>query len=226
MVGEMKHWGTHTHGEFIPLHFTMETLDKVEEHVLEFLGEKSYALKIGTSAIRVQKPSRPISSIDKNLCNIGTIKRLRRNYYLTKNDQLTSTQASFETIHSEFKELQKEFPGYIKASNIIPSPMCITFGAPGIMYHADFKTNSMLTDVTYSCFTKGYYLCTTNIYFEALGKFAVVFQGVLDGLSKDDFKAYFLSFLTSFDFVFGSSDADIDMNFSGLIEKSRYIEDI
>ncbi|KAG2224302.1 hypothetical protein INT45_012870 [Circinella minor] len=90
MVGEMKHWGTHTYGEFIPLHFTMKTFDKVEERVLEFSGEKSYALKIGTSTIRVQKPSRPISSIDKNLRNIGTIKRLRCNY-LTKNDQLTLT---------------------------------------------------------------------------------------------------------------------------------------
>ncbi|KAG2217455.1 hypothetical protein INT45_009654 [Circinella minor] len=66
------------------------TLDKVEEYVLEFLGEKSYALKIGTSAICVQKPFRPISSIDKNLRNIGTIKSLRHNY-LMRNDQLTLT---------------------------------------------------------------------------------------------------------------------------------------
>ena len=212
----MKHRGIHSHGEFIPLHFTMETLDKVEERVLEFPGEKSYALKVGTSAVCVQKPSRPISNIDKNLRNIGTIKRLHRNY-LAKNDQLTSSQTSFETTHSEFKELQREYPNYIKASNIVPSPMCITFGAPGIMHRADFKKNPMLTDVTYSCFTNGYYLCTTNIYFEELGKFAVVFQGVLDGLSKDHFKAYFISFFTAFDFVFGSSDADIDINFSGLV---------
>ena len=68
--------------------------------------------------------------------------------------------------------------------------MCITFGAPGIMYHADFIKNPMLTDVTYSCFTKDYYF-TTNIYFEELGKFAVVFQALLDGLSQMHFKSYF-----------------------------------
>ena len=72
----MKHWGTHTYGEFIPLHFTIETLDKVEQHVLEFPGKKSYTLKVGTSAVCVQKPSRPISDINKNLHNIGMIKRL------------------------------------------------------------------------------------------------------------------------------------------------------
>ena len=109
VVGEMKHQEIHSHGEFIPLHFTIETLDKVEERVIEFPGEKSYALKVGTSAGRVQRPSRPISDINKNLRNIGTIKRLRRNY-LAKNDQLTSFQTSFEAIHSEFKGLEREFP--------------------------------------------------------------------------------------------------------------------
>ena len=75
----------------------------------------------------------------------------------------------------------------------------------------------MLTDVTYSCFTKDYYLCTTNIYFEELGKFAVVFQAVLDGLPQIHFKSYFLSFFTTFDFVFGPLDVDIDTNYSGLV---------
>ncbi|KAI7847819.1 hypothetical protein BDC45DRAFT_575440 [Circinella umbellata] len=94
-TGVMNHEGTQTHGKFIPLHFTMETLEKVEERVLEFPAEKPYGLKVGTSPIRVQKPARPVSDIDPNLCNLGTIKRFQRTY-LAKNDKLQSPQAALK----------------------------------------------------------------------------------------------------------------------------------
>ena len=212
----MNHEGTHTHGKFIPLHFTMETLEKVEERVLEFPVEKPYGLKVGTSPVRVQKPARPISDIDPNLRNLGTIKRFQRTY-LAKNDKLRSSQAVLESAHMELADLTNEFPGYLQSADITPGKMCITFCAPYIAMKADFKKHPMLTDVTYDCFTKGYYLCTTNIYFEEIDKFGVIFQGVLDGLSTMHFKNYFLSFFKTFDFVFGHADELIDMNFSGLV---------
>ncbi|KAG2213284.1 hypothetical protein INT45_008738, partial [Circinella minor] len=211
----MNHEGTHTHGKFILLHFIMETLEKVEERVLEFPTEKPYGLKIGTSPMRVQKPARPVSDIDPNLRNFGTIKRFQR-MYLVKNDKLRSSQPALESAHMELADLTNEFPGYLQSADITPGKMCITFCAPDIAMKADFKKHPTLTDVTYDCFTKEYYLCTTNIHFEEIDKFAVIFQGVLDGLSTIHFKNYCLSFFKTFDFVFGHTDEVIDMNFSGL----------
>ncbi|KAI9271950.1 hypothetical protein BDA99DRAFT_557152 [Phascolomyces articulosus] len=189
-TGVLHQKGTHSHGKFIPLHFTMETLEK---------------------------PARPISNIDLNLRNMGTIKRLQRNY-LVKNDKLQSSQPALESVHTELADLTKEFPGYLQSADITPGNMCITFSAPGIAAKADFKKHPMLTDVTYDCFTKGYYLCSTNIYFEELDKFAVIFQGVLDGLSMIHFKSYFLTLFKTFNVVFGDMEKIIDMNFSGLLD--------
>ncbi|KAG2226074.1 hypothetical protein INT45_011691 [Circinella minor] len=193
-TGVMNHEGTHTHGKFIPLHFTMETLEKVEERVLEFPAEKPNGLKIGTSPMRIQKPARPVSDIDPNLRNLGMIKRFQRTY-LAKNDKLRSSPPA----HMELADLTNEFPGYLQSADITPRKMCITFCAPDIAMKADFKKHPILTDVTYDCFTKGYYLCTTNIYFEEIDKFG------------------------TFNFVFGHTDEVIDMDFSGLKQSVQQI---
>ncbi|KAI7846937.1 hypothetical protein BDC45DRAFT_576421 [Circinella umbellata] len=172
----------------------METLEKVEEHVLEFPVEKPYGLKVGTSPICVQKPVRPISDINPDLRNLAVL----------------------ESAYMELADLTNEFQGYLQSADITPGKMCITFCVPDIAMKADFKKHPMLTNVTYDCFIKGYYLCTTNIYSEEIDKFGVIFQGVLDRLSTMHFKNYFLSFFKTFDFVFGHADEVIDMNFSGL----------
>ncbi|KAI9255270.1 hypothetical protein BDA99DRAFT_562530 [Phascolomyces articulosus] len=143
--GDLVHRGTHTHGRFVPLHFTMKTLDEVEQRILEFPQEKPQALKIGTSHSRVQMPARPMNLIDENLQNLGTIKRLQRNY-LIKNDKLPSAQPAFERAHMELADLTMEFPGYLQDANIMPGQMCFTFCAPGIAGNADFKKHPMLTD--------------------------------------------------------------------------------
>ena len=66
-IGKCAHKGTHMHDTYEPLHNTMEVLDKVEERVLECLSETTYALKVGTSVIRLQVPARPIHMISKTL---------------------------------------------------------------------------------------------------------------------------------------------------------------
>ncbi|KAI7847022.1 hypothetical protein BDC45DRAFT_576299 [Circinella umbellata] len=53
-----------------------------------------------------------------------------------------------------------------------------------------------------------YYLCSTNIFFDELDEFVVVFQAVLDGLTTDHFKAYFLAFFQTFAFAIGRLDED------------------
>ncbi|KAG2205476.1 hypothetical protein INT45_011676 [Circinella minor] len=175
----------------------MKTLEKVEERVLEFPTEKPYGLKIGTSPMCVQKPARPVSDIDPNLRNLGTIKWFQHTY-LAKNDKLRSSQPALESAHMELADLINEFPGYLQSADITPGKMCITFCTLDIAMKADFKKHPMLTNVTYDCFTKGYYLCITNIHFEEIDMFAVIFQGVLDGLSTIHFKNYF----KTFDFFF------------------------
>ncbi|KAI7846581.1 hypothetical protein BDC45DRAFT_542756 [Circinella umbellata] len=114
--------------------------------------------------------------------------------------------AVLESAYIELLDLTNEFPCYLQSADITPRKMCITFCAPDIAMKVDFKKHPMLTDVTYDCFMKGYYLCTTNIYFEEIDKFGVIFQGVLDGLSTIHFKNYFLSFFKTFDLVFGYAD--------------------
>ena len=221
-IGKCAHKGTHTHDTYEPLHDTMEVLDKVEERVLECPSETAYALKVGTSVIRPQVPARPIRMISKTLQRHGKIKRYRRNY-LTKAGELSSTRPSLERSVEELQELKNDFPGYLQSVNIMPSEFCITFSVPAVAARVDFHKHPILTDVTYDCFTKGYYLCSTNIFFDELDKFGVVFQAVLDGLTTDHFKAYFLAFFRTFAFAIGRLDEDIDINFSSLVCRTDYL---
>ncbi|KAG2216208.1 hypothetical protein INT45_011161 [Circinella minor] len=215
-LGHFKHKGTHTHGIFEALHDTMEVLDKVEERVLECPSETAYALKIGTSIVRPQQPARPMRLISKALHRHGKIKRYRRNY-LTKAGKLPYTRPSLERAAEELGELKDDFPGYFRSVDVMPSQFCIAFSVPGIAARANFHKHPILTDVTYDCFPKGYYLCSTNVFFEELGKFGVIFQAVIDGLSAEHFKAYFLAFFRTFGAVIGNMDKEIDINFSGLV---------
>ncbi|KAG2224380.1 hypothetical protein INT45_006780 [Circinella minor] len=215
-ISKCTHKGTHMHDTFEPLHDTMEVLDKVEERVLECPSETAYALKVGTSVIRPQVPARPISMISKTVQRHGKIKCYCCNY-LTKAGELSSTRPSLERSVEELQELKNDFPRYLQSVNIMSSEFCITFSVPAVAACVDFNKHPILTDVTYDCFTKGYYLCSTNIFFDELDKFGVVFQAVLDGLTTDHFKAYFLAFFRTFAFAIGRLDEDIDINFSGLI---------
>ncbi|KAG2218524.1 hypothetical protein INT45_000950 [Circinella minor] len=93
--------------------------------------------------MRIQKPARPVSDIDPNFRNLGTIKRFQRTY-LAKNDKLRSSQPTLESAHMELADLTNEFPGYLKSADITPKKMCITFCAPDIAMKADFKKYPML----------------------------------------------------------------------------------
>ncbi|KAG2213753.1 hypothetical protein INT45_001808 [Circinella minor] len=97
----------------------------------------------------------------------------------------------------------------------------LTKAVPGIAVRVNLNKHLILMDVTYDCFPKGYYLCSTNVFFEELGKFGVIFQAVIDGLSAEHFKAYFLAFFHIFGTVIGHMDKEIDINFSGLFDISR-----
>ena len=81
----------------------------------------------------------------------------------------------------------------------------------------DFKKNPVLTDVTYDAFPDGFYLCTTNMFFEELDQYMVIFQAVLDGLSSDHFESYFKAFFKKYNLVVRHTDDEIDTNFSGLV---------
>ncbi|KAG2220983.1 hypothetical protein INT45_006516 [Circinella minor] len=218
--GHFKHKGTHSHGTFEALHDTMEVPEKVEERVLECPSQTAYALKIGTSVVRPQQPARPMRLISKALHRHGKIKRYRRNY-LTKAGKLPSTRPSLERAAEELGGLKNDFAGYFKSINMLPSQTCIAFSVPSVTVRVNFHKHPIITNVTYDCFPEGYYLCSTNIFFEELGKFGVIFQAVINGLSTDHFKAYFLAFFRTFGAVIGHVDEDINTNFSGLKGKER-----
>ena len=213
---KMAHKGVHTHGKFQPLHDSMQTLKKLEERILDCPAETPKGLIVGTSAKRPLEPSRPVYDIDENLHNRGKLKRYRRNY-LSKHGLLPSAKPTLESTQKELCSIEREFPGYFNTIDITTSQMCVSFRAPSIASRVDLKDHPILTDVTYDCFTDGYYLCTTNIFFEKLDKYAVIFQAVLDGLSTTHFSAYFKAFFKAYDFLFGPTDMDIDINFSGLV---------
>ncbi|KAG2222107.1 hypothetical protein INT45_007543 [Circinella minor] len=46
----------------------------------------------------------------------------------------------------------------------------IPFCCPDISSYVDFSANPMVTDVTFGCFQDGFYLCTTTMFFQELGK--------------------------------------------------------
>ncbi|KAG2216101.1 hypothetical protein INT45_001363 [Circinella minor] len=47
---------------------------------------------------------------------------------------------------------------------------CIPFCCPDISSRVDFSANPMVTDVTFGCFQDGFYLYTTTMFFQELGK--------------------------------------------------------
>ena len=149
------------------------------------------------------------------------IKHYHHNY-LTKAGKLPSTRPSLERAAEELYKLKNEFSDYLQSVDIMPSQLCIAFSAPSLAERVDFHEHPILTDGTYDYFTKGYYLCSTNIFIEEQGKFGVIFQGVIDGLSTDHFKAYYLAFFRTFAFVIRRLDKEININFSGLVSVYYY----
>lgn len=215
-VGILKQKHMHQHSQFAPLHETMDSIEKFETRATENTSETALGLKVGTSVERPQFPARSVTEISKGFRHLSKVRRFRRTA-LVKRNLLPSNAASLESTLKEVKVLSDMFPGYFDSLDLMPGQICITFRAPGVAVCANLKTHPMLTDVTYDCFTQGYYLCSTNIYFEELNKYGVIFQGVIDGLSASHFYKYFLRFFKAFDFVIGTTDVNVDTNFSGLV---------
>ena len=215
-VGSLKQTQLHEHPIFTPLHETMDAIERFDARATENINETALGLKVGTCAERPQFPGRSVTSISKGFRHLAKVRRYRRTA-LAKKGLWPSKEASLEGVMNEMRTLNKMFPGYLDAVDAMPGQTCITFRAPGVAVRANLQTHPMLTDVTYDCFTDGYYLCSTNMFFEELGKYGVIFQAVLDGLSSSHFHKYFVRFFKAFDFAIGLTDPEIDANFSGLV---------
>ncbi|KAG2219291.1 hypothetical protein INT45_011306 [Circinella minor] len=127
------------------------------------------------------------------------------------------TGASVEGLLDNLKTLEESCPGYFQRGMEILSGMtCIPFCCPDILSRVDFSANLMVTDVTFGCFQDGFYLCTTTMFFQELGKYSVIYQAVLDGQSSTHFQAYFMALFRTFgmyDFV----NTNGTSNFSGMV---------
>lgn len=198
--GILTNKNVHTHGTYQAKHVSRDTLDRLEQRILEFPAETPKGLLVGTSAKRPLNPPKPVRGIDPELQHLGRVGHYRR-MILARNGLGKTGAASLESVLSAINELDAEFPGYLRSPmDIHPRTFCIPFCSPEIVSCVDFRRNHMITDVAYNCFGDGYYLCTTTMLLEDIGKHAVVFQAVLGGLSSARFASYFTALLTAFQF--------------------------
>lgn len=145
--------GEHNHGVYDAKHPTEEGAQRFKQLVLERPTESPKGLQIDQSAQHPVKQT-PVGTIENFFQHRGRVKYLRK--AVISMHELQQPQKSGEsTAISDFNGIHDRYPGYLRQPmDIHPNSFCIPICTPGIQQYVDFKTNPVITDVTYNCFEK------------------------------------------------------------------------
>lgn len=161
--GILKNKNVHTHGTYQAKHLGRETVEKLEQRILEYPAETPKGLLVGSSAKRPLYPPQPVRDIEQCLQHLGRVWYHRREI-LARNGLSKNGTASLESVMAFIQGMDKECQGYFQSPmDTHPQSFCILFCSPIICASVDFSNNPMVTDVTFSWFGDNYYLCTTTM---------------------------------------------------------------
>lgn len=128
-------------------------------------------------------------------------------------DSNKPTSAGTDSL-KEFLDLQDEYPGYISECSLLRGQFIVAAYPPKLQTILDPSAHPFVTDVTFSVFEKGYYLCTSMLFCECLQRNVVAFSAILNGLTSMDFELYFLVLFDTYKITFASEFMGVVMDFS------------
>lgn len=207
----MRHRGEHTHGIYEEKHLSVEEFEALESVVMSDPAETPKGLVVGTSSIRPTARD-PVRKISEHLQHVGRVKYYKATILKKNNAMYVKDNGN---VLEEFRKLDDEYPRYLQSPmDIHPSSFCIPFCSPVVKDNLDFTKHPALTDVTYNCFTNGYYLCTTTMYLEEMDRYVVIFQAILGGLTAQHYARYFLALIKCYNIKFDDDFFGLVVDFS------------
>ncbi|KAG2216139.1 hypothetical protein INT45_009250 [Circinella minor] len=198
--GHKEGQNVHTHDLFVPKKLSPQQADKL--HGMVKNGATPSELQMGMSK-RTNNLGNA-SEIHPDFENIEKLQYERKK--ILKASPIE--QPKMNSLIKDFFKIQEEFPGYITLLWLTKGEMVISFCPPKLKKVLKIHKYPFITDVTFSVFESGYYLCTSVMYCEVLQSHPIVFGAVLDGVTAKHFDFYYQVLFNAYEIVVFPQDPD------------------
>lgn len=190
--GKKPEQNRHTHGRYMAIHLSSDQEQELGNCIEANPGATPKDLILGmSSAIGTTFPSvRNINPMLQNIDRLGYhVRKEKRKKSVTEKNE---SGVDVRTAIQELYQVQEDFSDMFVSFDLTKGSTLIGFRPPAIASVINLQAHPMIMDATFTVFQKGFYLCTTVIYCQEIQKYAIIFSAVIDGLSQQNFKTYFL----------------------------------